>query len=412
MADHARLSPSAAHRWMRCAGSLRMEAAVPDPSSSFADEGTAAHAVAALALTEILPASAYVGRLIPMAAGEPVEVTDDMAEYVQTYVDTVRQYAQGHELLVEQKVDFSAHVGQPEQFGTCDAVVLTADGQEIIVIDLKFGRGVKVEACANEQLMLYALGAFDQFGMLLDDVQRVRLVIHQPRIAEAPSEWDLPLADLLAFAVRAKERAFHAIQVLHNEEEGALIHHLSPCEKACRFCKAKAICPALREHVLAVVTDDFVDLDNAAPQVEAAGERIKNSDNATLAKLLPHLDLIEQWCSAVRGRAHDELEHGRDVPGFKLVLGRAGNRAWNNEDAAEGALKSMRLKHDQMYSFKLISPTQAEKLIAKESPRRWATLQKLVTKADGKPTVVPVSDKRAAYQPSADFDNLDAEALV
>lgn len=406
---------------MRCPGSLRMESAVPDKSSTFADEGTAAHAVAALCLEHNTQAEGFVGRLMEVQnEGEPVrtvEVTDDMAGFVQTYVDTVRQYAEGHELLVEQKVDFSAHVGQPEQFGTSDAVILTADGTEIILIDLKYGRGVKVSAEANEQLMLYALGAYDQFGMLLDDVQRVRLVIHQPRISEAPSEWDCSIADLLTFAGKAKERAFHAIQVLHHEEEGALIHHLRPDEKACRFCNAKAICPALREHVLATVTDDFVDLDDPAPKFEAAKERVQNIDNAELAKLLPHLELIEQWCSAVRGRAHDELEHGRDVPGYKLVLGRAGARAWRDENEAEQKLKSMRLKQEEMYQFKLISPTTAEKLHKSGviGQRQWPALQDFIVQPSGKPTVVPVSDKRQAVQPTVvagDFENLDAESLV
>jgi hypothetical protein len=100
----------------------------------------------------------------------------------------------------------------------------------------------------------------------------------------------------------------------------------------------------------------------------------------------------------VRKRAHKELAEGRAVPGYKLVLGKKGARAWEDEAAAEAAMKAMRLKQDQMYQFKVISPTTAEKLLAKESPRRWATLQKLITQSDGKPTVAPASDARPALE--------------
>ena len=123
-----------------------------------------------------------------------------------------------------------------------------------------------------------------------------------------------------------------------------------------------------------------------------------DADMEWLASLMPHLDLIEDWVRAVRGRVFAELSQGNDVPGFKLVEGRRGARKWLDENAAETVLKSMRLKTEDMYNFKVISPTDAEKLLAKTSPVRWKKLEKLVTRADGKPSVAPVADPRPAIK--------------
>jgi hypothetical protein len=190
---------------------------------------------------------------------------------------------------------------------------------------------------------------------------------------------------------------------------------LVPSESACQWCKAKAICPALRNHVLSTVADDFVDISkDIAPQLSSAEERIANSDNAHVSNCLKAVDLIENWCTAVRARAESELLKGHDVPDFKLVKGRAGARKWLDEQDAEKMLKSMRLKIDQMFDLKLISPTTAEKVL-KETPKRWNKLQAHITRSDGKPSVAPVSDKRDAYvvEPVADaFTDISGEDLA
>jgi hypothetical protein len=157
---HARLSPSGAKKWFACPGSLTMEAPFPNKSSTHSDDGTAMHDVAARYLTEHTRASSYVGQWIKVSnKGEPdrkVQFDDDMADLTQGYVDYVRTLAIGHELYVEQKLEFSKFVGVPDQFGTTDAGIVNYDQGELMVIDLKTGHR-PVDVSENVQLSVYAL---------------------------------------------------------------------------------------------------------------------------------------------------------------------------------------------------------------------------------------------------------------
>jgi hypothetical protein len=448
MSEHAKLSPSGAHRWMACPGSLALEADLPDTSSAFAEEGTQAHALAASCLTLDEQPIDYDNCCIDYVdhgVKKSVAIGQEMAEFVQVYVDRIRQYADGNELMVEQRLEFSRYVDVPDQFGTSDAVILAGD--EIQVHDLKYGRGVKVDADNNEQLMLYALGALDTFGPL-GDFKRVRLVIHQPRLQHL-SEWDCSVEELLAFGERAKYAAQAAMA-----GDGELV----PGESQCRFCKAKGTCPALREQVLETVAGDFVDLTkgeiavsvvdaeailaqaygverknvdfeldaagaqarfvikkpNITPQLDGAVARVTSMEDLDLATCMDSIELIEGFCKGVRAEVERRLLAGSFTDGrYKLVEGRAGARAWADEAEAEKLLKSFRLKQDEMYDFTLISPTTAEKVLAAASPKRWAKAQALIRRSDGKPSVAPAADKRPALviKPAIDdFDALPPEA--
>jgi hypothetical protein len=342
--------------------------------------------------------------------GNGWKVTDDMAGHVQKYLDYVR--AIGGELMVEQRLSIEAITGEPGAKGTSDAVILAGD--ELVIIDLKYGRGVKVDAENNEQLQIYALAALNEFDFI-GDFKRVRMVIVQPRLDHI-DEWDCTVEALRVFGEDVRVKAHRCFAALESHGNYKELHekYLAPGNDQCRFCKAKAICPTLTEHVLSTVADDFVDTtEPVAPQLEHAAERA--FDNATLGNLLGAVDLIEAWCKAIRAKAESELLAGRAVPGFKLVEGRRGARRWADDKEVEATMKSMRMKLEEMYDFSLISPTTADKLhkAGVIGPRQWAKLQESITQADGKASVAPVSDKRPALvvQATADeFDNVSESA--
>lgn len=431
MTSHAKLSPSSAHRWMQCAGSMILEKDFPNTSSEHADEGTAAHFLASECLEQTKNATDFLNQEIVIAKGNahwitPSDLNTDglsrftvdleMTENVQKYLDAVRSQADGNELLVEQRVDFSSFIGAENAFGTSDAIVLTDN--EIQAHDLKYGRGVKVDAEGNEQLKLYALGALNNFGAF-GDFQQVRLVIHQPRLNHY-SESVYTVEELYEFAAKANNQTSY-IRVLEEGLEsgdgGAIADFeasLNPGEKQCQWCKAKATCPALEKHLLQTVIGDFDDLDavDLNAQIDTATGEVTSLENTRLGKLFAAVPLLKSWSDAVSGAVHNKLHSGESVPGFKIVQDKQGNRAWANAEEAEATLKSMRLKTEEMYDLKLISPTTAEKL-KKENvigPRQWSKVESLITRADGKPTVVPESDKRPALNvnPQNDFENLDA----
>lgn len=364
---HAMLAPSSAHRWMRCAGSVALETRVEFKPRKFS-----------------------------------MEVTEEMADDVQVYVDNIRKFADGNEMLVENTLVIDAlgldRDGNP-QGGTGDVIIVTPD--ELQVHDLKFGRGVEVFAEENEQLMLYALGAIDLVSLLGDVPENIRLVIHQPRIDRRPKEWPTTLTDLRAFEARVKDRA----SIARSAAAAGPDHvgdSLFESGDHCRFCKAQATCPALTHDISKSVFDSFDVIGN--PNETAEPRQVPHEARA-LGAALDKVDMIESWCKAVREQAYTELQAGNAPVGrdgqYKLVAGKRGARRWTDAEIAEAQLKKFRLKRDEMYNRKLISPTQASKLL-KDQPKRIAKLAGLIEQPDGAPHVAPASDNRPAIETVAD----------
>lgn len=386
-----------------------------DEGSIYAQEGVAGHFLASECLENNLNVSDYEGREIAIVNGRacwhgvdfadseaPKFAVSDLTD-VQIYLDNVRGLAGENLMLVEQRVDIS-HVLGGKNFGTADCIVLSEP--ELAVHDLKLGRGVKVDAEHNTQMMLYALGALAQCEML-GEFTAVRMFIHQPRLGHI-SEWRITVDMLKQWgkmkAGRAADRVMAAIDY-HKAQGEVHPKYLNPGEKQCRWCKAKATCPALRDEVSKTVAGN----DDAAADFEEILEPSHETSPDHLGHLMSKVDLIEDWCRAVRAEVERRLANGVPVPGYKLVEGKRGNRAWSSKDDAETMLKGFRLKAEQMYEFKLITPTAAEKLAKSEviGKRQWPKLQALITQADGKPSVAPESDPRPAITLQATADEFD-----
>lgn len=376
---HAKLSPSGAHRWMRCPGSVVLEAPFPDESSVYAAEGTVAHLLASDELEGKQTARERIGTRATVDGFDFV-VDEVMVAYVEDYVKLVREYAEGGILLVEQRVPIGHLTGETDATGTSDAVIVHADENRLTIVDLKYGMGVKVMAADNEQAMMYALGALERYEQLADFTD-VCMVIHQPRLNSVSEHW-IRVDDLMAFAKKVTEAA---------ELTRSPAAFTAPGEKQCKFCKAKSVCPALQ-----AIVDETADEEATADDFADLG------DNA-LAVAMGRVDLIEQWCKGIRAEVERRLTKGLEVPGYKLVEGRKGNRAWSSPKDAEKRLSAV-LKRDEMYEEKFISPATAEKLLKKD-PEGLALLDELTHRPEGKLSVAPVTDNRPAKASTAVADD-------
>lgn len=416
MAKHAILGPSSADRWMTCPGSVPLSEGIVEPPSNYADEGTAAHFLAAHCLENGTHPKDHKGRFIYLLESAETgdhyemfgneqysvedkilnefEVNDDMVEHVGSYVANVRAMQLGvdGDLHVEQRLSIAYMTGEEDAEGTSDAVI--ASNTVLIVDDLKYGQGVRVDAVDNRQLKMYAASAVQKYGLLYD-FDKVTVMIHQPRLNHV-SEHTYTLEEIADFEGEVEVAAANVGQAMHLYNTGALIHEfLTPSEDACRWCKARADCPALAKFVGDAMDADFEDMTGVTDADYYVNLKVEAYDAETLSLKARSIELIDMWCKAVRGKVESLLLLGQSVPGYKLVEGKMGHRKWSDEQEAETVFKSMRLKVEEMYDMKLISPTSAEKVL-KESPKRWARIKPLITQTKGSPSVAPESDKRPA----------------
>ncbi|EGG93548.1 Phage protein [gamma proteobacterium IMCC1989] len=344
---HAKLSASGSHRWLNCPASARMEEGFPDTTSSFAEEGSAAHHLAEICLREEKNTDEFLECQFDEYPEHPVDV--EMVESVQLYLDYVRNL--DGELLVEQRVDFSPWV--PEGFGTSDAIVMHEG--VATVVDLKYGKGVRVDAEDNTQAMLYALGALNEYDFIYE-CDLFRVVIVQPRLDHI-SEWEIKRSDLLEWA----ENTVKPKAELTLQEEAPF----NPGEKQCHFCKANGTCKALAEHALQIAADGF-----EAVEVPLTVKDITKLSNEEIAVLLPQLKTLTKWVSALETHAQAEAEKGEKFPNHKVILKNGQtSRSWKNDDSAKRALnREFKKLGKEEPTSNPISPAQAEKIIGKTNP--------------------------------------------
>ncbi len=379
---HAILSPSAAHRWMNCTAAPLLEKDVQDVSSTFAEEGTLAHAYCAKKLKE------FLGLEVKEENQEIADLYDqyhsgEMDEYTDTYKTIVlekfnaaRKKTKDAQLLVEVKLDFSHYI--PEAFGTSDAVII-ADGV-MEVIDFKYGKGVKVSAVENPQMMIYALGAWDLFNFEYN-ISKVRMTIVQPRIDNL-SEFEISASDLINWAVDELQPKAKEAYAGGTQKAGAW----------CQFCKVKASCKALATTCI------------NAQQAHTDPRLISKEDMERT--ILPLLSTFKTWLTGVEEYSLQQALDGVQYQGFKIVAGRSVRKITDPSAVMELLGKEGFAKESYLKPTELRSITDLEKLIGK---KRFGTLcADYINKPQGKPTLVPESDKRPAFNQAAeDFKDIN-----
>jgi len=361
---HALLGASSSARWLVCTPSARLEAMFPDEQSPYAAEGTIAHDLAESILRHKLE-----GKKAPKLDDYSTEMIEAVNRYVdicEEKVNESRARSSDAEAMIEARLDFSRWV--PDGFGTGDMVIV-ADGI-LEVIDLKYGKGVPVSAIENTQMRLYALGAYD-INEFLYDIKSVRMTIVQPRLDSISTD-EMALEELLDWGEEIKpiaQRAFRG--------EG----ECTPCDY-CNFCKARHTCRALADTCLTAFYKD-------------GGKLNQLLTDSEVSDILAMKDLITKWIKGVYDFAYEKALAGeKQWPGFKLVEGTSRRTITDPDAAAQTLLDNGYKEKDIFKPRELEGITNLQKVLGKKGVAKY--LEAYIDKPEGKPTLVPDSDKRPA----------------
>ena len=363
--SHAKLSASSSARWLACPPSALLNAQMPDTASSFAQEGTCAHELAEYKVNK------FLGHRVRDPTKELEFFDNEMAECTDSYVQYIaEETAKYHKpiVMVEQRLDFSSYV--PDGFGTGDCIII-AD-EMLTVIDFKYGKNVLVSSENNSQMMLYALGALDMFDILYD-FKQVKMVIFQPRMDNV-SEYIISVESLLDWA----EHTLKPTAQLAMEGKGEF-----QVGEHCRFCKVKSTCRKRAEYNLMLAQYDFAPPDTL--------------EDIEIEAILEKADKLVSWANDIKDYALSQALAGKQWTGWKLVEGRS-TRKYTDENAVAEAVKKSGL---DPYEHKLLGLTAMTKLLGKKQFDEL--LSGLIDKPQGKPTLVPESDKRPEWN-SAEND--------
>lgn len=355
--EHALLSASSAHRWLNCPPSAIAAEAYKEETSEYAAEGTLAHEVAEA-----------------VADGRDISgiehANKEMIEHAESYRDYILEHSKGETLMMlEQRVDFSPWV--PGGFGTCDCILI--HDTTLIIIDYKYGAGVPVSAIDNPQMRLYALGALNDYGIAYE-VDKVETHIFQPRIDNVNFE-----------AITAEELYKWGEEVKPIAEKAAKGKGKYKTGSHCTFCPHAGRCRELTKTCTELVKTH--DLSIKVP-VLAPHE---------VAEVLEMEPLVSLWLRKVKNLALNNMLEGKEIPGYKLVEGRLGNRKWTNEEAVRGVLDQNGYLPAEYTETKLLSPAGIDMLVGKK--RAAELLEHYVDRAPGAPTIAPENDARPRYNP-------------
>lgn len=358
---HSILGPSSAYRWINCPPSAKITEKIKDSASSFAEEGTAAHALAEWKVNKALKKRAGKRPTSDYWTDDMEEHTENYREYVMELVEQAKVNCKDPRAFVEQHLDFSNYV--PGGFGTGDFILVS--DKELNVVDFKYGQGVEVKAKDNPQMMLYAIGALNLFDCLYD-IEKITMTIYQPRLYNI-SVWSILKEDLLSWA----EKELKPKAELASKGEGEFC-----AGDWCRFCKVKSTCRTRAESFLELAKMEFKE-----PTLLTDSE---------IEEVMKKANDLSKWAGDVMAYASSEaIEKGKKWTGYKLVEGRS-NRKFNNEEAVIKAANAA--GYTDIYNKSLITLTAFEKLMGKKEFNE--ILGQYVMKPKGKLTLVPVSDKR------------------
>lgn len=360
---HALLSASSAHRWLNCPPSALAVELYPKQDTAYTREGTLAHEVAEWV------ASGKAKKGPALNKGQDDGVTPEMLECARGYSDYIQEHIKDEHalLLLEQRVDFSPWV--PDGFGTCDCIIV--QGDTLTVIDYKYGEGVPVSAADNPQMKLYALGALNDYGFAYD-VDKIEMHIYQPRINNISVD-ALTIDELVEWAKKIKPIAEQAAKGEGEYKPGDW----------CKFCPHAGKCRRLAEVCLTFVKHHGVTM---GVPVLAPFE---------VAEALQMEPMISLWLKRVKDQALTSMLNGEQVPGYKVVEGKQGNRKWVDELKVADVLKGAGYVQEDYTETKLLSPAAMDKALGKK--RAAELLDGMTERTPGAPTVVPESDKRAPY---------------
>ena len=359
--EHALLSASSAHRWLACPPSAVAAELYPDNDTEYTREGTLAHEVAEAVASKNSRALKELGANPDVTA----EMFDYAADYA-AYIDELKT-SETTQILLEKRVNFAAWV--PDGFGTCDCILL--DDDKLTVIDYKYGAGVPVSAVDNAQMKLYALGAWYDYGFAYD-IKKVEMHIYQPRINNI-SAYEITLGALTKWA----EDTVKPIANRAAEGKGKYC-----AGSHCKFCPHAGKCRAL-----AKLCTEYVQVRDAKVGVQTLAAH-------EVADILSMEPTINMWLKRVHEQAMTTLLDGGEIPGYKLVEGRAA-REWSSTDDVVRTLSASGYGLAEVTKTEVLSPAAMEKAIGKKKVAEL--VERYINRKAGAPTIAPESDKRPAY---------------